>query len=185
MRIHPVAKRYARALFELAIEHNNLENVFSQVKSFSNTLKKDKRLRNYFLSPKIEKNQKVQALETLLQNKVDKIVFHFLLLLIKKNRMEYFDQIVFFLDRFNDKKNNRLNAQITSVISLEKEQLNEISGMISKSFDAQVVLENKVNPEILGGLIVQVEGKIIDDSILYQLQSLRQNLKKTKSFAVS
>lgn len=184
MRIHPVAKRYARALFELAIEQNNLEIVFTQIKSFSDVLEKEKRLRYYFLSPKIEKNQKIQALETLLHNKVDKIVYNFLLLLIKKNRMEYFDQMVFFLDCFNDKKNNRLNAQITSVISLEQEQLDKISEMISKSFKAQIVLDNKVNPEILGGMIVQVEGKIIDDSILYQLQTLRQKLKKTNTFAV-
>ena len=183
MRIHPVTKRYARALFELAIEQNNLENVFSQIKSFSNVLKKDKRLRYYFLSPQIEKKQKYQVLDLLLKDKADKVVYHFLLLLIKKNRMEFFEQIVFFLDRFNDKKNNRLNAQITSVISLEEEQLREISKMISKSFDAQVVLENKVDPEILGGVIVQVEGKIIDDSILYQLKTLQQNLKTVKTFA--
>ncbi|MBN2411323.1 ATP synthase F1 subunit delta [candidate division KSB1 bacterium] len=184
MRIHPVAKRYAKALFELADEHKNLENIISQIRSFSELLKKDKRLRYYFLSPRIEKNQKIQSLESLLKDKVDKIVYNFLLLLIKKNRMEYFEQIVLFLDRFNDKKNNRMNAQLTSVVPLEQKQIKEISEIISKSFESQVVLENKVNPEILGGIIVQIEGKIIDDSILYQLRTLKQKLKKTKTFAV-
>ncbi len=119
-----------------------------------------------------------------MKDKVDKSVYNFLLLLIKKNRLEYFEQIVFFLDHFNDKKNNRLNAQLTSVVPLEPKQLKDISEIISKSFESQVVLENKVNPEILGGIIVQIEGKIIDDSILYQLKTLKQKLKRTKTFAV-
>ena len=90
MRIHPVAKRYARALFELAIEHKNLENIFSQIKSFSDVLKKEKRLRNYFLSPKVEKNQKIESLEIILKDKVDSLVYNFLILLIKKNRLSAF-----------------------------------------------------------------------------------------------
>lgn len=181
MKIHPVAKRYARALFELARERKKTDKYFLQIKSFSNLLNKDERLQYYFLSPKIEKRQKIQSLEAILKNKVDDIIYNFLLLLIKKNRLEYYEQIVFFLDRFNDEQNNRLNAKITSVIPLKKLQIKEISNLMSKSFNANIVLENKVSSEILGGVVVQIEGKIIDDSLLQQLQKLQQQLKRRKT----
>jgi len=183
LRIHPVAKRYARAIFELAAEQNKLDTVFDQLKAFAEVMQKDTRLRYYFLSPQVGKQEKSASLDALLHNKVDKIVSNTLLLLIKNNRLESIEQIVFFLNRFNDRKHNRIQAVVTSAIALTEQNLQKLQTLLSESFHAQIILENVVKPDILGGFIIQVEGKIIDGSIIHQLNTMKQELMQTKVYA--
>lgn len=184
MRVHPVAKRYARAFFELADEKNNFKTLYQDVRSFADLLDSDLDMKEWFSSPQVEKSQKISILDKVFKPKLEPLVYQFILLLIKKNRIEFFDQIVFFLKRFDDKKNNRLNASVTSVVPLTEAQQQEVTDMLKKSFQSEIVLENKVDTGIYGGLIVQVEGKIIDNSLLNQMDRLRQRLMETKSFAI-
>lgn len=183
MRIHPVAKRYARAIFELAEQQNKLDPVYSQLKAFADVLQKDTRLRYYFLSPKVSKQEKSDSLNSLLKNKVEVIVANLLLLLIKKNRLESLEQIVLFLNRFIDRKHNRKQAVVTSAITLTEQNLRKLQTLLSESFHADIILENVVNADILGGFIVQVEGKIIDGSIINQLKTMKNDLMQTKVYA--
>ncbi len=183
MRIHPVAKRYARAFFELAEGKNKFDSLYGEVKSFATILEQDKSVAEYFYSPNTEKAHKIETLDKIFKEKLDPMVYQFILLLLQKNRIEFFEQIVFFLERFADKKHNRLNAVVTTVIPVSDTQKQDITKLLSESFKANIVLENKVDPEILGGIIVQVEGQIVDDSLLSQLKTLRHELLKSEAFA--
>ena len=183
MRPHPLAKRYAKALFELAFEKEQLDQVLGEVRDFADLLKVNRKLHAYLYSPEIEKERKNLFLQELLADKLTPLFYHFLLLLIRKGREKYYPEIVFEFNRLYDRQKNRIRVKLTSVVPLDKSQLAEAEKILAESLRAHIVLENKVDESILGGLIVQINGKVIDGSLMHQLETLRRNLKKQETLA--
>ena len=183
MRTSPLAKRYAKALFELADETNTIDVTLKDIRSLSELLKKEAKLRAFLFTPEVEKKAKRAVLAELVQNKISSLVYNFLLLLIKKGRQSYFSEIVFELYRLYDRKRNRLQAQVTSVVSLDDESFAEIKRRLSESFKADIQLENIVDSKILGGLVIRVESKVLDASLQHRLTEMRARMKGVKCFA--
>ena len=183
MRPHPLAKRYAKALFELANERGSLEAILEEVRSFSDIIESNKRLRAYLYSPEIEKKQKLQIVESLFKDKVSGLFYNFLLLLIRKGRQGYYPEIVFEFDTLYDKKNNRIRATIISAVQMDEEQFEEIQRVLKKSLDAEIFLTTEVDKEILGGLIIKVDGKVMNNSLAHQLNILKRDLKTSDGLA--
>jgi len=183
LRPHPLAKRYARALFELAIEKNQLEQMLAEMHQFADLLEQNKRLNAYFYSPEIEKDRKIEILQNLLQNKVSDLFLNFLFLIMRKGRENYYPEMTFEFDRLYDIHNNRLRVKIISAVPLSEAELAKAKELLSQSLKAELILENKVDADILGGLIVQINGKVIDGSLKHQLDVLRRELKKKETLA--
>jgi F-type H+-transporting ATPase subunit delta len=184
LRLHPVAKRYAKALFALANEKEQLEQIRNELNSFKNLLKEQSRLRSYLFSPEIEKNDKIKIAQELLQDKVSELFVQFILLLLKKGRQNQFSDIVIEFNRMYERKINRISATVTSAIELDQKLLDEFEKQLAAVFDAKISLNHKVEPEILGGFIVSVDGKAIDGSVRKQISELKESLSK-KTIAIS
>lgn len=181
MRPHPLARRYAKALFELALERQILEQVSDEVKSFGRILETESRVRAYLLSPEIDKRQKREFLQRLFSEKISNLFYHFLLLLVNKGRQRYFAEIVFEFARIYDLKHNRMRATVTSAIALEEREVEEIRGLLSRLMQAEIVINSKVDAGILGGVIIQIGGKVIDGSLIHQLELMRRQMRSAKT----
>lgn len=178
MKIHPVAKRYANALFETAIDLDQVEQMREEVNSFSDILKNQSRFRSYLFTPEVEKQKKMDVIKTVLKNNASPGFLNFLLLLTQKGRQrEYFD-VVFEFNRLYEKKINRISATVTSAVNLDESILNEIKEKLVAVWKADVLLSNKVDSDILGGFIIEVEGKAIDGSLRKQLELMKDQLVK-------
>jgi F-type H+-transporting ATPase subunit delta len=183
LRPHPLARRYAKALFELALEKKNLEQVSEEVRSFGESLERESRLRAYLLSPEVDKRQKLNVVDRLFKDKVSGLFFHFLLLLVNKGRQRYIAEIVFEFARFYDLQKNRVRAVITTAILLQQIELEQIRKTLSQQLQAEIILENRVEPDILGGTIIRVGGKVIDGSLAHQVEMLGRQMRTTKAQA--
>ncbi len=183
MRPHPLARRYARALFELSLEKQILEQVSEEVKSFGQILERESRLRANLFSPEVDKKQKRQVLEVLFRNKVSNLFYDFLLLLVNKGRQRYFPEIVFEFAHFYDLKLNRMRATITTAIPMEASAVEETRRLLSQLMQAEIVINNKVDSAILGGIIIQIGGKVIDGSLMHQLEMMRKQMRTAKTQA--
>lgn len=180
MRPHPLAKRYAKAVFELAADAEQVEKVLDEVISFGKTLKENSRLRAYLFSPEVDKNLKIAAVDTLVKDKVTGLFYNFLKLLIKKGRQRLYHEIVFEFSRLSDVKKNRLRGKVTSAVPLDKKHLALIQQRLSESFNAKIILETEIDADIIGGLILYVEGKVINGSVRHQLEQLHKHLRIVK-----
>ncbi len=176
-----MARRYAKALFELALERQILEQVSDEVKSFGRILETESRVRAYLLSPEIDKRQKREFLQRLFSEKISNLFYHFLLLLVNKGRQRYFAEIVFEFARIYDLKHNRMRATVTSAIALEEREVEEIRGLLSRLMQAEIVINSKVDAGILGGVIIQIGGKVIDGSLIHQLELMRRQMRSAKT----
>ncbi len=176
MRSVGLARRYARALFELASERNILDSVADEMHLLQAMLEGDEELRHFFQSPEQGANQKIAVLENSLRDRFSALVIHFLKVVLHKGRQNILTDIAKEFTRFCDKHYNRMHASAITANPISKKDLADIQSVLAKKFNAEFEVDHKVDPEILGGIIVQVEGKVFDGSLKSQLDRLKNSL---------
>lgn len=174
-----VARKYARALMELAKEDGKEEQYGKEVLSFSAMLKNDKSLWNFFVGPSGSLENKKTALEEILSNlKFSKVVKNFLRLLMDKERLSFIGDIAEIYNSLLDQAEGRVKAKIISAVPLSKTELNNIIKGLSTVVGKKIVADVNIDPSIIGGIISHVGGLVFDGSIKTQLENISYNLKK-------
>ncbi len=180
MKTHPLAKRYARALFELACQHGQIKTIAAELQDFTALLEQQPKLRAFFMSANIEKKRKVETLQSLLKGKLSPLFVNFLMLIIEKGRQSYFHEAAYAFRRFQDQQEGRIRAQLISAVPMTAEQVEQVRQRLADYLKAEIVLEHSIDAAILGGVIIRVEGKVIDGSLRIQIDRLRRELGGSK-----
>jgi len=173
-----VAKRYAKALYELAIEADQYVHVHLSLHDFVEVMQKNDNIRTAFFSPNVETSVKLLILDELLQKDTNQIFFNFLKVLVMKKRTPEMAQILKEYERLYDIKQNRLVVNVETAVDLDKSIVDELENMTADMLKKNVHVNVKKNPDIFGGLIVEMDGTIIDASLRRKLRELRKVLDK-------
>ncbi len=173
MKENVLARRYARALFEIARERKILETISKEIQFFDENLRTNGDLRLFLHSKEISKSEKTRTLEELLQDRVSNVFFNFVLLLLKKNRESLFSTITAEFDKLVDAHNRRVRATAYSAVPLVADSLGKLKLFLDREFDADVQIESHTDPSLLGGIIVNVGGQVFNGSLQSQLDRLR------------
>jgi F-type H+-transporting ATPase subunit delta len=168
------AKRYAKALFELAQEKNLVEEVHRDFKNFLKLVEQSSDLRAFLSLPLDREREKLVV--DLLKARFTELFFNFVLLVLKNKRFHLFEQILNDFERQLDLLKNRMSAVAITAIPLPKEKLAELSREIAGYLKAEVRLENEVDPAIIGGIILRLDDKIFDASLAEQFKKLKYQL---------
>lgn len=171
-----LARRYAKALFDLAVERNMLEKIHGEVTGFNHSIESNADFRLFLSSQDLSKNEKKAKIKKLLQDHVSSVFYHFILVLLRKNRQIIFQAIAREFEILVDKKNKRLPATAITALPLDSTSQSELKELLDKTFDADVQITSEVDEAILGGIVVNVEGYVFDGSLQNQLQRLRKQL---------
>ena len=170
-----IAQVYARALFEVARQHGKLDEIREQLAQFADALNEHRELAVFFFSPYFSQMEKQEALGRVLQG-ADPIFMNFLNLLIEKHRMPVIFRIRDAYERMWEEENRTLPVEITSAIELDQGTVEKIAKQIGERTGRKVKLATRVDPEILGGLVVRVGNAILDASIRNRLEQLRRQV---------
>lgn len=172
-----VAKRYATALFELALDSGRVEQLDDQAKSLEG-LFADARIKHFFLSPQIAALQKKQALERQLKGRIDPWLLQLLKLLIDKRRIEFMPAIMREFDVLTNKHIGIEAVTIVSAVVLTEQQREAIVAAVRR-FSAYGKLEvhSEVDTGVLGGVKVRLgDNVVIDGTVSTRLRSMRERL---------
>jgi len=172
-----IASVYARSLFEVALEQGKLDDVRDQLGEFADALDSDQQMQVFFFSPYFSTPEKVEGLDKVVTG-AEPILQNFLKLLIEKSRMPAVFRVRRTLDELWQRENKLLPVEITSAIELDKTTVKHIGDRIGEETGQKIELSERVDPDILGGLIVRVGNSIIDSSIRARLDSLRKQVAK-------
>jgi F-type H+-transporting ATPase subunit delta len=172
-----IATVYARSLFEVAMDQDSLDRVREEIGEFADALSESHELRTFFFSPYFSTQEKKDGLERAVTG-ADAAVLNFLELLIEKHRMPAIFRIRARLDTLWEKENKLLPVQITSAVELDEAIVKELGDRISEQTGRKVELSSSVEPEILGGIVVQVGNSVLDASIRNRLDQLRRAVAK-------
>ncbi len=171
-----VAKRYAKALYELAVEANQYVHVHLSLHDFVELMEKNDQIRTVFFSHNVETKIKLLILDELVRKDTNQIFFRFLKVLVMKKRTPEMAQILKEYERLYDIKQNRLVVNVESAVDLDQKTVDELENMTADMLKKNVHVSVKKNPDILGGLIVEMDGTIIDASLRRKLKELRKSL---------
>ena len=171
-----VAKRYSRALFQLALEEKKLEEVendFIQIEDLSH---ESDEFKNFISNPLISEIEKAEIMAELFKDKLSDLGYNFLQLLTNKKRSSLLPDVIEEFQLMILQHRNILQGELVSVVDLSDTQIEKIKANIEKLTGKSVLFDMRLDPSIIGGFIVKVEDMIIDNSIRFQLNKLRERL---------
>ena len=175
-----LAQVYARALFEVAREHGKLDELREQVGQFADALEQNRELAVFFFSPYFSTAEKQDALDRVLVG-AEPTLMNFLKLLIEKHRMPVMFRIRHQYERLWQEENRLLPVEGTSAIELDQATTENLGRTIGERAGRKVTLAARVDPDILGGIVVRVGNSILDASIRNRLEQLRRHVAQGAS----
>ena len=175
-----LAQVYARSLFEVAREQGKLDVLREQLAQFADALNENRQLAVFFFSPYFSTAEKREALPRLLDG-ADEALLNFLSLLIENHRMPVIFRIRQTYERMWDEENKTLPVEITSAIELDQATTESLGKTIGERAGRKVTLAARVDPDILGGIVVRVGNSILDASIRNRLEQLRRHVAQGAS----
>jgi F-type H+-transporting ATPase subunit delta len=175
-----LAQVYARSLFQAALENGKLDELREQLGQFADALEQNRELAVFFFSPYFSTTEKREALDTLLDG-ADELFVNFLSLLIENHRMPVIFRIRGEYGRLWEEENRTLPVEITSAIALDDATTESLGKTIGERAGRKVTLAARVDPDILGGIIIRVGNSILDASIRNRLEQLRRHVAQGAS----
>ena len=170
-----IAQVYARALFEVAIEQDALDEVHDQLAAFADAMHDNRELAVFFFSPYFSVTEKKEGLERAVTG-AQPALQNFLEALIERHRMPAIFRIATEFQALWAEERRLLPVHVTSAIELDRAVVDELGQRIGEQVDRKVELSSEVDPDILGGVVLRVGNVILDASIKNRLENLRKQV---------
>jgi F-type H+-transporting ATPase subunit delta len=170
-----IAQVYARALFEVAKEHDELDVVREQLDQFVEALNENRDLTVFLFSPYFSTAEKEGGLRRAIEG-AEPTFMNFLETLIERHRMPAIFRIRARFEELWDEEKRLLPVQVTSAVSLDAATVEHIGARIGEQAGKKIELTASVDPDILGGVVLRVGNFILDASIRNRLDQLRKQV---------
>lgn len=168
------ARRYARAVFEIALEEKRLDQWRDGLDKIAR-LAADKTVASYLESPDIRFEDKAGLLSARLGD-VEPLVLNLVYLLISRGRFGMLVDVIDEYQRLLDEYNNIERAEVTTAIKLDDDDKQRLAKRLGDIIGKKVILEGETDPDLIGGVVVRVGGKLLDGSTRGKLGALKREL---------
>lgn len=173
-----MAGRYAAALFDLAKDQRQLEQVEADVKSFQSMLASSEDLRRMVRSPVISAEAQAKALAVILDKAgIGGLTGNFLKLIARNRRLFAAADMMKSFRALLARERGEVSADVASAHPLSPEQMQLLADTLKTSIGKNVQINTRVDPNLLGGLIVKVGSRMIDSSLRTKLNNLKVAMK--------
>lgn len=170
------ATRYASSLIQLGIERNELEVIAADISLLGNTIDASHDLVLFLRSPIINKARKKEALNTIFKDKISSVTSSFLEILVKKGRESTIVDVVRAFKKLYNDHCGIIEVEVTTASELDESQKNSLSQSLSKRTGKKIVLMTKIDKSVKGGIKARIDDTVIDGTIEYKLEQLRNTL---------
>ncbi len=172
-----IAQVWARALFEVAKEQGLLDEVRDQLGEFTDALNENRDLMVFFFSPYFSTEEKKDGLKRAV-TKAQPALMNFLEALIERHRMPAIFRIKAQYENLWEDERDLLPVEVTSAVELDKATVSSIGDRIGEQTKRTVELSSRVDPDILGGIVLRVGNVVLDASIRNRLEQLRKQVAR-------
>lgn len=171
-----VARKYAKALFEVANEKSELATIFLEMTALSTVISENEKLVSALSGKNLSTQDKKDLLETL-KKPFSATMQDFLSLLSDYNRLDTLPIIISDFIQLYDENQGIIEVEVTSTYKLADDQLSAMKNSLKKRYKANDVnITNKIDDEIMGGVILRVGNEIIDGSVKKKLFNIKKLL---------
>lgn len=180
MAVNEVARVYAGALLEIGKENKVLQQIEEELGALGQLLREDADFRIYCKTPGISKESKKAFIDKVFQGKFSDIIVNFLKVLVDNGRFTDLDSIHETFLEFLDVESGKIRVTITGSSKLDDALMAKITSALAAKFKKEIIIEEKVDTSILGGVIIRIGDMIIDGSLVKDLNNIRRNLLSSK-----
>lgn len=173
-----ISKEYAEALFMLALEKGEEVSTLEKLKEVLESIENEPNYMQLLCSPSVPVKERVEAVESAFFGILPEICLSFLCLLIEKGRIALFPTCVNEYERLLDAKLKVITANITSAVPLKEEEKQALKIKLENKYSSKVELQCEVDEQILGGIIIEIDGNVLDGSLKHRLQEIKEEIKK-------
>lgn len=179
---HPVARRYARALFEEARARGQAERIDADVAVLHEAFTASRELARVFESPVIPREKKKKIIETLFAGRLQPLTIRFLELLIEKERENLLPAIVAAYRALQDEAQGIVEAHVRTAFPLDEAGARPLVEKLERLTGKKIRLQLQQDPSLIGGVVVRVGDTVYDGSVRQQLTALRERLRRRATF---
>lgn len=183
MLVTKLARVYAKALIDLANEQGELEEVRADMEKVAQLIKSSREFEVMLSSPVIKAHKKAAVLREVFSNQVSETSMHFLELVAKHGREGSLAAIAQGFKNMYLAQKGYASAVVTTAYALSDAELADLNQKIASATGKQIEIENKVNPDIIGGIILRVGDRQYNSSIASELERLRRDFKHNQYVA--
>lgn len=171
--MNSVNKEYPEALFKLAYEEKCTKQVWESLETAAKAFEENPAFMDLLSSPAIPMTDRLEVIQKAFGD-LHKYVLYFLKILCKNALISTFFHCVEEYDALLEKAGNFSTAVVTSAVELTSKEQTDLAVKLSKICGHTVVVEQRIDSTILGGIIIEVDGKIIDTSIKSRLKEVKE-----------
>lgn len=174
---HAAARVYAGALFDIGMETGTVGAIYDDLHAVHEALQGlDPELQTFFNMPQLRRADKRRVIDMAFAGKVSRPVLGLLHVLVEKRREPLFDNVVEEFDQYRDQHEGVVQATVTTARKLDQDLADALRAALAERTGKEVVLTERIDPEVLGGIRVNVGDSVLDGTLRRGLQDMRRSL---------
>ncbi len=170
--MNEVAKEYAKAIFDLAVEQEKIKQYQEQMNFVDDQIKQNTEFNKILISP-LDVNEKQEIIKNVFIKTVDKHILHFVYILINNDRLTYLSKICEEYEVLVKQHNEQVKCDVYTVLELTESEKTKLVDKLTKKFSKKIVLYNHIDKSLIGGMKIVVGNTVIDTSISNKLNKLK------------
>lgn len=167
-------RRYAQAIFEVALDNNKVEQYIDELKEIQQLIVTNKEVNQIINHPQISTSRKEEIFKSIFQGKVDKEILSFLLVLLEKKRITELNAIIIQIDKIRLENDNKIIAIVKTVVPLKDNEKTALIGKLNAKYKKSIILQEHIDESILGGVYVRIGDDVIDGTIKNKIQEIKK-----------
>ncbi|MHC6181264.1 F0F1 ATP synthase subunit delta [Clostridium sp. JNZ X4-2] len=171
-------KRYALALYEIAEGKGKVKEYLEELQQVVDIIDKDTKFLEIIRHPEVSTFEKKRMFMEIFKNRVSEDILSFLLVLIEKGRISQLDGKLKEMKNIYLEKHDTVVAKVKTVIPLEDNERKDLTQKLEKKFNKKVLIEEEIDPSIIGGVYVDVDNEVIDGTVKSKLSEMKKIMLK-------
>jgi len=170
-----IGDRYAKALFDFALEKDKVERIYEDIVSILQVCETSKEFRLFLASPIIRYDKKIAVLSDIFKSSIDIITFEYLKIITKRRRESYIQDISKQFIVLYKKYKGIVTVVIRTAVKIDDKLRNRILKVLENQTHAQIELIEEVDADLIGGFVIKMGDNQYDASLLKQIKKLRRD----------
>lgn len=169
-------ERYARALFDLAVEEKQVDRFEQELNEIQQLLNSNADLEKLLYHPRVQENDKKDLMKKILGTQVSPLILNFIMLTIDKGRVDLLKGIITYFKHLTREAKGIVEVQVQAAFELTPENRTKLVAKLKQLTGREIDLKETVDPSLIGGMRMRIGDKVIDGSIQRHLERIKENL---------
>ena len=180
MAANEITRVYAKSLVDVGQEKGILDQLNEEIKYISQLIDEDEELGHFLISPSISRSSKTEFIRKVFSNHLSEYTINLLNVLIENDRQSYISDIAQNMGVLIDEINNRQTVTLISALEIDNKLKDKLKTGLSDMLKQDIRFRDEIDPDILGGIVIKIGDKVIDGSLLKDLNNIKKSLLNSK-----